>query len=238
MNAALETLKTAAGDLVREVPALRDFAEWPEAAPPRPCEPLAIPGIALLQAMSARTSTRTAPVVRAVKAAAPHAHWQQTYTEAEVGRDFLNRYGWFEIVGPGGHFGSHATRAYLAWWGAGLHYPVHLHEAEELYYILAGAAEFHTEGQPSAVIGPEGKTLEIQIRTHASPTRWIPMTNLCWRWSCGGGRGWPAHQGWARHEDHPNPRLQDRASLCRRHLCLGRGQRDLDGARLGRGHRH
>ena len=182
MNAALETLKTAAGDLVREVPALRDFAEWPEAAPPRPCEPLAIPGIALLQAMSARTSTRTAPVVRAVKAAAPHAHWQQTYTEAEVGRDFLNRYGWFEIVGPGGHFGSHATRAYLAWWGAGLHYPVHLHEAEELYYILAGAAEFHTEGQPSAVIGPEGTRHHTPLQPHAMDTHDEPVLALVlWR---------------------------------------------------------
>lgn len=191
--AGLDRLIAATGNLVRATPTLRDFVAWPDAPRRSRLAPLAIPAIPLIKAMAAPASPRTAPVVAAVKAAAGIANWQQTYTEAEVGRDFLNRYGWFELLGPTGHFLSDTTRAYIAFWGEGLHYPMHLHEAEELYYILAGAAEFHAAGWPSVLVGPEGTRHHASNQPHAMDTHAEPvLTLVLWR---GAGLGGSARMG-------------------------------------------
>lgn len=190
-EAGLDRLLAATGDLVRATPALRDFAVWPDAPTRNTLEPVKLPVIPLIETMAAQPSL----VADAVKAAASLAHWQQTYTEAEVGSDFLNRYGWFELLGPTGHFLSDTTRAYIAFWGEGLHYPMHLHEAEELYYILAGAAEFHAVGQPSVLVGPEGTQHHASNQPHAMDTRAEPvLTLVLWR---GPGLGGSARMGTA-----------------------------------------
>jgi mannose-6-phosphate isomerase-like protein (cupin superfamily) len=195
MSDAFDRLLSSVGDLVSGAPPLRDFVSWPDAPRRNTVEPLSIPAILLIDKSTALTSDLTRHVVDAVKAAAPLAHWQQTYTEAEVGRDFLNRYGWFELLGPTGHFLSDSLRAYIAWWGAGLHYASHLHEAEELYIVLAGAAEFHAEGQPSAMIGPELTRHHGSNQPHAMDTHDEPvLTLVLWR---GAGLGGPARMATA-----------------------------------------
>ncbi len=192
---ALDRLIPAASDLVRATPALRDFVAWPAAPSRGALTPQSVPAIPLIERMSAQTSPRTAPVADAVKAAASLAHWQQTYTEAEVGRDFLDRYGWFELLGPTGHFLSNSARAYIAWWGERLHYPMHLHEAEELYYVLAGSAEFHVDGQPAVLVGPEGTRHHAPNQPHAMDTHAEPvLTLVLWR---GPGLGGSARMGTA-----------------------------------------
>ncbi|MBI1217986.1 MAG: hypothetical protein GC186_05505 [Rhodobacteraceae bacterium] len=178
----LEALRTAVGDLLRASPELRAFADWPAAPVPGAVAPLAMPAIRLIEALSARTTAATAAVVSAVRLSARDANWQHTYTEAEVGRDFLDRYGWFELVGPGGHFHSDTARAYIAFWDAGLHYPMHLHEAEELYYILAGGALFHAEGEPSRWLAPQDTRLHRSNQPHAMDTQDEPVLALIlWR---------------------------------------------------------
>ena len=190
---ALDRLLAATGDLVRATPALRDFAVWPDAPKRNQLVSLKIPAIPLIERMAAPASPSTALVVDAVKAAASLAHWERSYTEAEVGRDFLDRYGWFELMGPTGHFLSDTTRAYIAFWAEGLHYPMHLHEAEELYYILAGAAEFHADGQPSVLVGPEGMQHHASNQPHAMDTHVEPvLTLVLWR---GPGLGGSARIG-------------------------------------------
>ncbi|MCQ0091745.1 dimethylsulfonioproprionate lyase family protein [Roseovarius sp. M141] len=193
MSDALDRLEAAVADLVLATPALREFVDWPDCPNRHALEPLAIPAIPLIEGMTAAASPRTVHVVDAVKVAAPLAHWQQTYTVAEVGRDFLNRYGWFELLGPTGHFRSVSMRAYIAWWGEGLHYAMHLHEAEEFYYILAGAAEFHAEGQPSAILGSEHNRHHASNQPHAMDTHGAPvLTLVLWR---GAGLGGSARMG-------------------------------------------
>jgi|TARA_R110002072_G_scaffold94336_7_gene208520 mannose-6-phosphate isomerase-like protein (cupin superfamily) len=184
MSDALDNLMSAVGDLVRATPALRDFVQWPDAPVRNPLAPLAVRCIPLIEGTSAPASTLTATVVDAVRAAASVAHWQQTYAEAEVGRDFLNRYGWFELLGPNGHFRSEAIRAFVAFWGEGLHYPMHLHEPEELYHVLAGAAEFHADGLPSILVGPGGSRHHDSNQPHAMDTHAEPvLTLVLWRGS-------------------------------------------------------
>ena len=86
----------------------------------------------------------------------------------------MQRYGYVELLGPSGHFVDHTTRAYIGYWGEGLVYPWHAHQAEELYFVVAGGAEFavadgryqrgvgdtqlHTANQPHAMTtSPEGQ---------------------------------------------------------------------------------
>ena len=138
---ALDLAFAEASVLVAEEPLLSNFAPLPPAdraiKVPRP-----IPAIPLIEAQSGGHSPRTAPFHAAVRDAARLADWYQTYTEAEVGADFLARYGWFELVGPTGHFRANDVRAYVAYWGEGLTYDWHVHEAEELYFVVGGEAEF------------------------------------------------------------------------------------------------
>lgn len=102
---------------------------------------------------------------RAVQAVTPYAHWTRTYTEAEVGAHFLRHYGYFELVGPTGHYIDERTRAYVAYWGAGLDYDWHSHQAEELYFVVSGSGHFRSEGDDDAKLGRGG------VRTHRSNQR-------------------------------------------------------------------
>ncbi len=106
-------------------------------------------------------------LIDAILASADDIEWRRTYTEQEVGADFMRRYGYFELLGPSGHFFDQSTRAFIGYWGTGLHYPWHAHQAEELYFVIAGSAEFavseerchrgvgdtqlHTANQPHAM---------------------------------------------------------------------------------------
>jgi hypothetical protein len=181
-RAKFAALETAIAKLMGETPALAAFAEWPAEAPQAECMAQTIPAIPLVTALSAPVSPVTSAIVNAIKSAAADAHWQQTYSEAEVGRDFLNRYGWFELLGPAGVFRSDSLRAYIAYWGENLNYGWHHHEAEELYYILAGTAEFHAEGLPSAMLRPGGLRHHITDQPHAMDTHAEPVLALVlWR---------------------------------------------------------
>ena len=61
-----------------------------------------------------------------------------------VGEDFSNRHCYFELIGPKGHFYDEKIRVFICYWGEHLNYKWHSHEAEEMYYILGGKAQFRT----------------------------------------------------------------------------------------------
>ena len=171
----------AATRLVAATPELMGFAGWPHAQP-APLAPSPIPAARLVADWAEAGSDPQAALHAAIRAIAPLVRWQQTYTEAEVGRDFLNRYGWFELVGPTGHFRSDEIRAYIAYWGPGLYYPWHLHEAEELYYVIAGSARFEAEGLPPQVLGPGALRFHATNQPHAMTTEEDGiLTLVLWR---------------------------------------------------------
>lgn len=167
--------------LVAANPQLIEFAGWPyartQAKPAR-----RIPAAQILRDWAGGHIEATVALHNAVRGIADHAEWQQTYSEEEVGADFLNRYGWFELVGPNGHFRSDEIRAYIAYWGENLYYPWHLHEAEELYFIIAGQALFEAEGLPAQVLGPGDIRLHASNQPHAMTTTDSPVLALVlWR---------------------------------------------------------
>lgn len=164
------------------LPALSGFTPWPNDLhyAPRAANPL--PHIDGMRANPATATALSTPLRDALLAAAPDLEWRHTYTEAEVGSDFLNRYGWFELAGPTGHFLSHQARITAAYWGEGLYYPRHQHPAEELYSIVSGHALFHADGEADLTLGPEGTRFHAANQPHAMTTTDSPvLTLVMWR---------------------------------------------------------
>ena len=163
-------LLAAIENLVLATPVLHEFSPWTGGCVYRDLPALDIPAIALIEHLAVDRTALTAPVVAALRTVAKHGHWQQTYSETEVGKDFLDRYGWMEVVGSSGNYHSDTQRIYLSYWGECLHYAWHLHEAEELYFILAGGAAFEAEGLPPVYLSPGQSRHHLPNQPHAMTT--------------------------------------------------------------------
>ncbi len=77
--------------------------------------------------------------------------WEQTYSKADrvVGDALLAGYAFSEITGQRGPFISDQLRSGVGVWGPNVEYPLHWHDAEEIYWILHGSARFQVgRGQP------------------------------------------------------------------------------------------
>lgn len=178
----------AAEQFCKAVPEVAAFQGWPSDIEWASKAPVAIPAIDLVTSDPGREADGTAAdgetrrLQHAIMAIAPHAEWRLTYTEEEVGADFLNRFGWFELVGPDGHFRSSQTRMTIGYWGDNLHYPWHEHQPEELYCILSGEAAFMAKGEPDCIVSAGQTKLHKVLQPHAMTTTDQPI--LCfvlWR---------------------------------------------------------
>jgi len=142
--------------------AVRRFAvdhEHPQIAPFKPSildwgdswtsvEPADLPVSTALAMATGRASSN---VKRLLQTFARHSHrlrWEQSYRkqDALVPDAMLDAYGFAEIIGLRGPFVSDRIRAGIAIWGAHIDYPQHQHQAEEIYVLLSGSAEFSFAG--------------------------------------------------------------------------------------------
>ena len=71
-------------------------------------------------------------------------HWEQSYRKQDgvVPDAMLEGYAFAEIIGKQGPFVSDRIRAGIGIYGPDIQYPRHQHQAEEIYIVLAGGAEF------------------------------------------------------------------------------------------------
>ncbi|WP_299349781.1 dimethylsulfonioproprionate lyase family protein [uncultured Shimia sp.] len=160
---------------------LRDYAPWPEDLAPANLPARPVPATKIIAETPLRGIDMTQPLINAVRAASGVAAWKRTYTEEEVGAHFRNHYGYFELFGPTGHFNSSSLRGYIAYWGEGLNYDWHSHEAEELYLCLAGGAEFH-RSDGSLTLEPGQTRAHDSRQSHAMTTHVKPiLTFVLWR---------------------------------------------------------
>ncbi len=74
--------------------------------------------------------------------AAASLDWRQTYTEAQVGTQFLCNYGYAEIVGATAPLRGDRLACGFLLLGPDTLYPRHRHEAEEIYVPLSGIAQW------------------------------------------------------------------------------------------------
>ena len=177
----LDDVRKAARQLHQSHPELSAFGAWPDDLVATYLEPNSIPAVELVQKTDFPIEIATRSLSDAIRATAHLAQWKQTYTEEEVGADFLNRYGYYELFGPTGHFHSTRLRGYVAYWGAGLNYDWHSHQAEELYLIVGGRAMFRVEGNETHV-GPYQTRQHGSWQSHAMTTTDQPiLAFVLWR---------------------------------------------------------
>ncbi|MDG2259239.1 MAG: dimethylsulfonioproprionate lyase family protein [Paracoccaceae bacterium] len=178
MDALLSTVK----DVYLNTPALIDFAPWPARLENSGLGHRRMPAEPLITGFAETGTPETDAIVNAIKVASSDAYWTQTYTVEEVGQDFLNRYGYFELLGPTGHFYNDELRGYVGYWGEGLDYGWHNHEAEELYYCLAGEGLFKAEGEADHSLTASQTKYHSSFQKHAMSTSDKPFLCLAfWR---------------------------------------------------------
>ena len=163
-------------------PQLQDFCPFPTDIKPQNVVAHDIPARALLESDRGLTTRDYTGLRDAFVAAARRALWRETYKGTDIGQDFLDRFGCYCLIGSGGAFSSESLFAYVVYMPPGLHYPWHDHPAEEIYFVLAGEAEFHRQGHPSRVLRPGDASFHASSQSHAMTTHDHPvMALVLWR---------------------------------------------------------
>ena len=156
---------------------------WPR--PPwrrREVEARSLPVVACLEAVSQGRPPEAAAELDRLRAEAGGLAWAQTYSAAEVGAAFLERYGWTELVGLRGPVASDALAAGFLLLGPGTEYPAHHHAAEEIYVPLSGVA-FWRRGEEGWRIRSPGEPIHHPSgQSHAMRTAEAALVALyLWR---------------------------------------------------------
>ncbi|MEI9415184.1 dimethylsulfonioproprionate lyase family protein [Mesorhizobium sp. Cs1321R2N1] len=110
--------------------------------PARDLEPYALGCLRHLDRAAELAPMAAKPLVQLLARRRNDLHWGQTYGEADLGKDFIDNYGWLEMFGTRGHFANDEVAAGLLILGPGIVYPDHHHVAEEIYIPLTGGTEW------------------------------------------------------------------------------------------------
>jgi len=140
------TVHTFLSDL-DNVPLSRFLDHWPsQPYKTRALAPRSLPVITCLPRLAAAADKKAVVIIKTLAAAAKHLFWGQTYTQADFGRDFLQSYGWTELIGLRGPIASRTLACGFLLLGPDTLYPRHSHTAEEIYVPLS-APTFWTKGE-------------------------------------------------------------------------------------------
>ena len=93
--------------------------------------------------------------------------WEQTYSREDgvVGDALLSGYAFSEITGKRGPFVSDCLRSGAGIWAPDVEYPLHWHEAEEIYWILSGSAWFQVGREASRMSKNAGDIIFVPSST-------------------------------------------------------------------------
>ncbi len=123
----------------------------------------------ILEQSLPQTSSGTRALMEAYVRERATRYWEQSYTSADkaVGDDMLANYGYAEIIGKRGPFVSDRVRAGVGVFGPNVDYPPHRHQAEEIYVILAGSAEFRLGDDADPEVRNTGNVIHVpSMLTH------------------------------------------------------------------------
>ena len=119
---------------------------------------------------SSNMNSDTRDLHHALKDLTHFVNWEPGYGEQDVGKDFLNNYGFFELIGPTGHFETSEMALYVNYLEKNTHYPLHNHEAEELYFVLSGEAKFESANEKSELLTSTKTRFHKSFQPHAITT--------------------------------------------------------------------
>ena len=159
---------------------LAEFCAFPDDLTTAPTTPFHIPAARLME--QDQTLAGAHPLARAFLAASPHAQWRETYKATDIGADFMDRFACYCLIGAGGPWVSGQFSAYVVYMPPHLHYRWHHHPAEELYFVLAGQAEFYREGAAPETLRAGQSSFHASGQPHAMQTRDSSvMAYVLWR---------------------------------------------------------
>lgn len=179
---ALDTVLSELAALHSDHKQLNAFCAFPGDVTEQQLDPFHIPASDLLQAEQGLGKTLSTDLRDALIDLAPTMHWRETYQKTDIGADFMNRFGCYEIIGRAAPFASAAMRSFLVYQPPHLHYPWHRHPAEEMYVVIAGEAEFHQKGETSQTLQAGQATFHPSMRSHALTSHDHPvLAYVVWR---------------------------------------------------------
>jgi hypothetical protein len=114
--------------------------DWPPLVASRAVPATWLPVCDCLPQLASQAAGTLSPLVAGLMAGARGMDWRQTYGAADFGAEFLQGYGWTELIGLRGPIPSTQVAVGFLLLGPGITYPPHAHEAVELYLPLSGTA--------------------------------------------------------------------------------------------------
>jgi hypothetical protein len=159
------------------------LTRWPsEAVPFKNRSPRRLPVLSFLPDATGAADPNTVDLVRLFEAATRHLRWDQTYSAAEVGAAFLEKYGWTELIGRRGPVAGRDIAVGVLLLGPDTEYPPHRHAAEEIYIPLTGPSLW-MQGSEKWVVQSSGEPIYHRPwLPHAIRTRSAPLLALyLWR---------------------------------------------------------
>ena len=97
-------------------------------------------------------------------------YWESGYSENEVNKEFLSKYGFFELIGPTGHFLTSEMALWVNFLDKNSYYPPHNHEAEELYFVVSGEAKFESKDEQSKILKSKDTRFHKSYQAHSITT--------------------------------------------------------------------
>ena len=105
-----------------------------------------------------------------IKELSPHANWKQTYDEKDVGKNFLDKFAYFELFGPSGHYLTNEMSLFVIFFDKETFYTWHNHEAEELYFVISGSAKFESKDDESDILYMTKSRFHKSFQPHSLTT--------------------------------------------------------------------
>lgn len=154
-------------------PDLKAFCDFPKSDQLtfEPCDPFHINPATLCGTDQSLYSSQYAKARDSLIAVKDIAKWRETYRDTNIGDAFLDNFGCYELFGLQGHYHCKITRGFVVYSAPDLYYPWHHHPAEEIYFIIAGEAEFAKEGSAPKMLKPGDTVFHKSNEPHNMQTR-------------------------------------------------------------------
>ncbi len=153
-----------------------------EARGPASIEPCLLPVVRHLDTVRPSGDAAIDAVLEEFLRLAQVLPWRQTVGYLGVlSQDYLDNYGYVQLLGPNAIVEHPAVRVGIGLWGPGLHYPAHKHAAEELYHVLAGEPSFGSSDRALVATRPGDAVHHAPWQVHSQHFGATPTVLLyCW----------------------------------------------------------
>jgi hypothetical protein len=149
--------------------------------PPRP---RTLPACSMLPDTVGAALAIASDVAAAIAAIEDELHWQQNpfYSDAALGRGYMDGYAYAEIIGPKGFFPGNDFLLGFFLLGPNRLYSEHYHPAPELYWMLTGPSRWKRGAGSWEELAAGDLRWHPPFVVHATETCSVPLLCL-WAWT-------------------------------------------------------